>query len=34
MIKALERKSQFTRFYFEKEEDRDKARRQKGQNHD
>lgn len=34
MIKALERKTQFTRFYFEKEEDRDKARGQKGQNHD
>ncbi|MFB9950073.1 HD domain-containing protein [Rhizobium puerariae] len=34
IIKALEKKEQFTRFYFEKEEDREKAQRKKGQNHD
>ncbi len=30
MIKALEQKQQFTRFYFEKAEDRDKARGRMG----
>ncbi|GAB1581018.1 hypothetical protein [Phyllobacterium phragmitis] len=34
MIKALEKKEQFTRFYFEKEEDRDAARGKKGPSHD
>ncbi|KUM25647.1 hypothetical protein AU467_25360 [Mesorhizobium loti] len=34
MIKALERKQQFTRLYFENDQDRDKARGKKGQIHD